>query len=809
MLTSCNARSVYVPLQSVGVCKACDSDNVPSGYYCENESVHICPVGYYCPNATTKVICPEGTWCKEGFSSWEDCRATIICDAGSEIQKAGWGLIVCFLFFQIFLCGCTCFIRARNKMAARVMAKAADAFANSAAARLDEDETFDVAAFGALRLTIEFEGLGMRLKVNNKRVLENVTGKFPAGSLVALMGPSGSGKTTFMNALSGRAHYGNIDGKDGTKINGQKGEIADFPRLMGFVPQDDIMFASLSVRNNIYYNAKLRLPAGTPEDKIQMHINKVIKVLGLTEISSSPVGDASKRGISGGQKKRVNIGMELAALPSVIFMDEPTSGLDGATTFELAVQLGKLRKSGILIVCVIHQPRFTVFREFTHLLLLGAGGGQIYCGLQEGMEAYLAELGFRLPERENPADWMIDVACGIEPRYDENGNEDKNWTVDTTPEKLFQKWDELYKGKVAAAKFMPEEDEDALEEVEKDRPTPGVCSQICVFLARETRKWSRSSFLSTTGLLFFTGLILGILMQTIGEFSYKAIISILTAPSNLFYMVLTISSRSIFANERLEFLRDFSSGTSCSAYFFAKMAFSVLDWLLYTTAYTMATYWMMPIPAQTYNQFFRMYFWAAWYHMGLGMMLSLAFPEPTTSLLLCTFTPLMLDLALTGTITPIKDMNRLTKGLSALSCGRWFKIGIYSYEMDKYPAHTLNFTDVKDVFDDYESTIEDGKRAWIMLMILGICMRLWVWLTLYLLQNSEGGGCVSRIVYYVKKSFNDAWSYVENRQVTAGREGEHRQEKLAMADAREEAAGVPPRAALLPNAQMVGAPQMA
>ena len=162
-----------------------------------------------------------------------------------------------------------------------------------------------------------------------------------------------------------------------------------------------------------------------------------MRVLGIEHIRNNLVGDAEKRGISGGQKKRVNIGVELAAMPAIIFMDEPTSGLDGAATIELARCLGQLRQSGLTIICVIHQPRLAVYEEFTHLLLLGKGGQQVYCGRGELIEEYFTSLGFRLPDRENPADWLIDVVCGLSPRYNDDGSIDEGFKA---PADLFTAW---------------------------------------------------------------------------------------------------------------------------------------------------------------------------------------------------------------------------------------------------------------------------------------------------------------------------------------------------------------------------------
>ena len=130
--------------------------------------------------------------------------------------------------------------------------------------------------------------------------------------------------------------------------------------IMGFVPQSDIMSPSLTVRECLEYHARMRL-AKCDINKVDEIVNETMDLLGLTRVQHSLIGDENERGLSGGQKKRVNIGMELVSQPSVIFLDEPTSGLDSTTSNDV---MGALRGiadcRGTNILCVIHQPRFVV-----------------------------------------------------------------------------------------------------------------------------------------------------------------------------------------------------------------------------------------------------------------------------------------------------------------------------------------------------------------------------------------------------------------------------------------------------------------
>ena len=430
---ACNASAVFQPTLELGSCVACfDRVAGAAGLTCLNGSIVRCPSGFYCPidpsvRTVEQMPCVDGEVCLGGFTEPIACSSAIwkLCD-GSKVTLTPFVLIlVATLAVGIIIAHWVLTVHHRKmvRQALKVRHQVIDG------SKLGESFSSETPA-----VDIAFEDVGLTLK-SGDTVLSGITGSFPAGSLVALMGPSGGGKTTFLNALMGRVSYGDVTGT--IAINGHPGGLADCPSHVGFVPQDDIVHPNLSVFENLFYHALLRLTRSSPRPAKVRHVMHVLKVLRIEHIRDSLVGDASRRGISGGQKKRVNIGMELVAMPAVCFMDEPTSGLDGSATLQLAQCLGQLRKSGLTIVCVIHQPRLAVYQEFTHLLLLGKGGQQVYCGAAHSIEGYLTSLGFRLPAGENIADWMIDAVCGIAPRYNPDGTED---TTFNAPADLFENW---------------------------------------------------------------------------------------------------------------------------------------------------------------------------------------------------------------------------------------------------------------------------------------------------------------------------------------------------------------------------------
>nr|OQO28977.1 hypothetical protein B0A51_03786 [Rachicladosporium sp. CCFEE 5018] len=268
--------------------------------------------------------------------------------------------------------------------------------------------------------TIEMKSIGLSFDFENlmfetakgKRILQEVTGTMPRGSMWGVMGGSGAGKSTFLNVLMGKAsHTGGV-----VKINGWVKDMSKYKKLIGYVPQDDVIFPELTVRENILHSARCRLPARWRDRDIQEHVDSLIACLQLAHVQHSRVGDALNPVISGGQRKRVNIGVELAAAPMAIFLDEPTSGLDSTSAASIMRLLKAISQLGVTVIAIIHQPREQIFYGFDQLLLLSQGRS-VYSGATEDVQSYFEGLGYSFPQRANPADTLIDIATGDGTQY--------------------------------------------------------------------------------------------------------------------------------------------------------------------------------------------------------------------------------------------------------------------------------------------------------------------------------------------------------------------------------------------------------
>ncbi|TGO15858.1 hypothetical protein BTUL_0035g00640 [Botrytis tulipae] len=266
-------------------------------------------------------------------------------------------------------------------------------------------------------LSFEFEDLKFHPPKAPKPILSQVSGLIDAGSLWGVMGASGAGKSTFVNVLMGKTK--NTGGV--TKVNGVAGDISKYKKIIGYVPQDDIVLPELTVRENILHSARIRLPCTWKEGEIQHHVDVLLACLQLSHVKDSLVGSTAAPVISGGQRKRVSIGMELAAAPMALFLDEPTSGLDATAANSIMKTLKALSRLGMTIVTIIHQPRQEIFESLDSLVLLGAGR-MIYLGPQVGVKPHFERLGFKFPDHGNPSDVMGDIIAGEGRLYKRTGD---------------------------------------------------------------------------------------------------------------------------------------------------------------------------------------------------------------------------------------------------------------------------------------------------------------------------------------------------------------------------------------------------
>ncbi len=277
--------------------------------------------------------------------------------------------------------------------------------------------TFTVTADGNLqqrdwRGNVAIEAQCVSVDVGERRLLENLSLTVYPSEFVALMGPSGAGKTTLMNALNGyaRPSCGTV------RFNGQDlyANYGQFQGVIGYVPQDDIMHGELTVGQALYYTARLRLPADSSDEEIVGRVQKVISQLGLEGTENVLIGSPQRKGISGGQRKRVNLAMELLTDPAVLFLDEPTSGLSSEDALNVMRLLRRLADEGKTIVLTIHQPSLQAYRLLDNLILVAKDQGS----RDPGRLVYYGPAYPQAVDFFNPGG-VAELKPGVEPSPDE------------------------------------------------------------------------------------------------------------------------------------------------------------------------------------------------------------------------------------------------------------------------------------------------------------------------------------------------------------------------------------------------------
>lgn len=334
-------------------------------------------------------------------------------------------------------------------------------------------------------LTWEHLNYDVPVPGGNRRLLNEVFGYVRPGQLTALMGASGAGKTTLLDVLASRKNIGVIAGDvlvDGIKPGKQ------FQRSTSYAEQLDLHEPTQTVREALRFSAELRQPFQTPMSERYEYVEEIIALLEMETIADCIIG-TPEAGLTVEQRKRVTIGVELAAKPELLlFLDEPTSGLDSQSAFNIVRFLKKLAAAGQAILCTIHQPNAALFENFDRLLLLQRGGRTVYFG-DIGEDArilrdYLKSHGAEAAPTDNVAEFMLEaVGAGSAPRIG-----DRDWAD------IWNDSPELVRVKETIAQLKQERmasGANANPELEKEYASP-VSHQLKVVISRMNRSFWRS-----------------------------------------------------------------------------------------------------------------------------------------------------------------------------------------------------------------------------------------------------------------------------------------------------------------------------
>ncbi|KAL4772765.1 ABC-2 type transporter-domain-containing protein [Aspergillus nidulans var. acristatus] len=342
-----------------------------------------------------------------------------------------------------------------------------------------------------------------------RRLLHNIYGYVQPGKLTALMGASGAGKTTLLDVLAARKNIGVISGDilvDGAKPG------TSFQRGTSYAEQMDVHEPMQTVREALRFSADLRQSYDVPQSEKYAYVEEIISLLELENLADAVIG-TPETGLSVEERKRVTIGVELAAKPEMLlFLDEPTSGLDSQSAFNIVRFLRKLAAAGQAILCTIHQPNSALFENFDRLLLLKSGGECVYFGDigedSSTLLAYFRRNGAECPPDANPAEWMLDAIGAGSTRHLGSCDWVEFWRASPERERVKQEIAEIKSRRAEEAR-----QNQATKPAEKEYATPlwhqikTVCKRTNIVFWRShkygfTRLFTHFNISLITGLAF-------------------------------------------------------------------------------------------------------------------------------------------------------------------------------------------------------------------------------------------------------------------------------------------------------------------
>eukprot|EP01102_Stenamoeba_stenopodia_P007561 TRINITY_DN211_c0_g2_i1.p1 TRINITY_DN211_c0_g2~~TRINITY_DN211_c0_g2_i1.p1 ORF type:complete len:633 (-),score=130.70 TRINITY_DN211_c0_g2_i1:224-2122(-) len=413
-----------------------------------------------------------------------------------------------------------------------------------------------------------------------KNLLNGVSGR-AQGELVAIMGGSGAGKTTLLNVLAKRNLSGNTTKTGGQLLlNGSKYSKKILKRCAGYVMQDDVLFSHFTVRETLNYAAKLKLSGHLNSSQIRERVNEVIGMIGLQPCLDTIVGDPLNKGISGGERKRLCIAIELLSRPGLLFLDEPTSGLDSATAASLIGTLKKLSHKGTTVLCTVHQPQARVFFMFDKFLLLHKGQ-TVYFGPPSHAVDFYSNAGLPVPSMTNPADHFLDCLT-----VDRSADEDNSEVVARNAENLKEAYKQL------GQKI------DALPPTkQKVMPRTSWLRQFFILLHRATVSNIRNYwvFVACMGQAIIMGLLIGFVWRSleldIPDMNRRLPLLFFVAINQGIFGIFIMVN--LFPAERVVVLRERASGMYyASAYFLAKSVAELPNTIIPSFVVGTTVYWL-------------------------------------------------------------------------------------------------------------------------------------------------------------------------------------------------------------------------
>ncbi len=538
---------------------------------------------------------------------------------------------------------------------------------------------------------ISYTPINAALKKKGKRktILSNISTTISPYELTAWMGPSGSGKTSLLSVSAGLIAdpESDLSADSCIRINGEKGALPK--RLIGIVHQDDLLLSNLTVKETIKFAARLKSPKHISDEEVDKLVDETISRLGLAHVQDSLIGSPGGNGskISGGERKRVAVAVELVARPSVLLLDEPTSSLDATSAYQLMVTLKELASLGHAIAVVIHQPRTSIFNLFDKLLLLSKGE-VVFEGLPTQARQFLESCPDvnQLPPETGKADWIMDVITDDENK-DEGGSLPLLWNKYSVENKQNEEPESQASSdsalrqrnravKHSQSKHLQRRLSSLQELQEEPKFEASFGTQLKLLIVRAQKQGrgeriTRIAMLLTFCWTAFTGLAWGYLPNNTDYVFNRAslLYFILIAQSN----TVVTTSMLTFGGERSLLSRERAKKMyGVLPYFIAKTMADMVNSVAMPMIYGIAVYWICNLRPTAVNffTFVLIYYLSVSAAQSLGLFLSIAIPNFSVALMLAPLLTICL-IILGGFYIPFDKMGPALAWASWISPARY------------------------------------------------------------------------------------------------------------------------------------------
>ncbi|XP_061546813.1 ATP-binding cassette sub-family G member 8 [Phycodurus eques] len=586
--------------------------------------------------------------------------------------------------------------------------------------------------------------LPWEIKGNKQTAIDKLSLRVCSGQMLAIIGSSGCGKTSLLDIITCRDEGGGVTSGQ-ILINGRPNTAHLVKKSIAHVRQDDRLLPHLTVRETLAFVAKLRLPTHFTQAQRDQRVDDVIAELRLRQCAHTRVGNDYVRGVSGGERRRVSIAVQLLWNPGILILDEPTSGLDSFTAHNLVITLSRLARGNRLVLLSVHQPRSDIFQLFDLVVLLSSGSA-VYCGAARDMVPYFMALGHPCPRYCNPSDFYVDLISidRRSPEQEAQCRERSQVLAEQFSEKVRDTDDHMWKSSTAlthtdSSCLQPDKGEgDKVVVISKERDRlPGRLQQFAILIRRHMYNDYRDLVtLLVHGLeALLMSLLVGCLYYGAGDqpLSIQDTVALLYMIGALtpFAVVLDVIAKC--HTERAMLYHELEDGMySVTSYFFAKVLGELPEHCVFTLVYALPIYWLAGLNEAPDR--FLLNFLLVWLMVycsrAMALFVAAALPTLQTSAFMgnSLFTVFYLT---GGFVISVENMWLVASWLSHTSFMRWGFEGLLlvQFRGNKYPLTIGNFTlQVDGIYVVEAMSMNQYPLYSCYLVLLAVCL---VFMALY------------------------------------------------------------------------------